>query len=69
LGRGNRHAKEIERNIMGIIKDAKKKMNVGIIDKKEYDMSKILLFWYTGQNEYLKGKCDGKKRKMVTVGG
>ena len=39
------------------------------IDKKEYDMSKILLFWYTGQNEYLKGKCDGKKRKMVTVGG
>lgn len=34
---GDRHAKEIERNIMGIIKGAKKKFNVGIIDKKEYN--------------------------------
>lgn len=61
--------KKLKEILWVLLRTQKKKINVGIIDKKEHDMSKILLFWYTGQNEYLKGKCDGKKRKMVTVGG
>ncbi len=61
--------KKLKEILWVLLRTQKKKINVGIIDKKEHDMSKILLFWYTGQNEYLKGKRDGKKRKMVTVGG
>lgn len=37
---GDRHAKEIERNIMGILAGAEKKFNVGIIDKKAYNTIK-----------------------------
>lgn len=34
---GDRHAKEIENNIAGILKGAKAKLNDGVIGKKEYN--------------------------------
>ena len=40
---GDRHAKEIENNIAGILMGAEKKYNVGIIDKKEYNAIKEMV--------------------------
>ena len=34
---GDRHTKEIENNIVGILKGAKAKLNSGVISKKEYN--------------------------------
>lgn len=34
---GDRHTKEIENNIAGILKGAKAKLNGGVISKKEYN--------------------------------
>lgn len=34
---GDRHTKEIENNIVGILKGAKAKLNSGVINKKEYN--------------------------------
>lgn len=34
---GDRHAKELENNIAGILKGAKTKLNSGVISKKEYN--------------------------------
>lgn len=34
---GDRHTKEIENNIAGILKGAKAKLNSGVISKKEYN--------------------------------
>lgn len=64
---GDRHAREIENNIAGILKGAKTKFDIGIIDKKEYNTIKSAVMTaeyesffpvlYIIESEKVKNKC------------
>ena len=64
----NRHTKEIENNMAGILKGAQAKLNCGIISKKEYDDIRSIVsvaeyeaffpMLYIVESKKVKDRCD-----------
>lgn len=65
---GDRHTKEIENNMAGILKGAQAKLNCGIISKKEYDDIRSIVsvaeyeaffpMLYIVESKKVKDRCD-----------